>query len=553
MNILKNIDNNDIDISNNNKDNNINNININKEIDNSKIFFYIFKNKYLKNLIFYFLRLFNNFKYYSFSNIKELNQFKYKSYLFHISLKEINQDDTLQYLGDTSLSNIRIIHLITNNISIVREINQINSNIKIELIAKVSDEFEEFPSNVSSLSRKVLANFKRQGDNSLIQDSFKLNKIYPEFLKCLEIPFFNGDALPKYLKSLKIGILNNFNILPKETLEYLEIDNIKMSITQDNGLKQFKALKQLRINIQTMLLEIHENSLPNNLEVLDCIKWSGGLKSNTLPSYLKKLRMNTAILLAPNCYPNTLVDLEISEIIHSPLSSSTFPTNLISLRVNKIPTLESYCNSLPSSLRKLVISEKFLPQTSSITLPSGILDLEVPEFNKYYGPIIPSSVQYFRVRSIESNSFLKPSLIPSSCTYLQLPPQFNNPFTPGDISVIENIKHLVFGSSFDQQIVVGSLPQLLSITFGCNYNQPFIKDSIPDSVTSITLGAHFEQVITKECLPNNLKTINFSNSNAVIRSLPDSIENITISKSNVFIFSQISNFKNLNLLKINVC
>jgi hypothetical protein len=96
---------------------------------------------------------------------------------------------------------------------------------------------------------------------------------------------------------------------------------------------------------------------------------------------------------------------------------------------------------------------------------------------------------------------------------------------------LENLKIIIFGSSYNQIIGVNVLPtSLQALTFGTYYDQIIGVNMLPTSLQALTFGSRYNQTIGENVLPTSLQTLTFGTCYDQIihvHVLPNSLQTLT--------------------------
>eukprot|EP01133_Synstelium_polycarpum_P015372 gene15372-18234_t len=114
-------------------------------------------------------------------------------------------------------------------------------------------------------------------------------------------------------------------------------------------------------------------------------------------------------------------------------------------------------------------------------------------------------------------------------TALRMNGDYNQPILKDQLP--QSLTTLEFGSSFDQAIAPDTLPQSLStIIFGQDYKQPLQPGSLPQSLTNLSFGACYNQQLVVGSLPKSLESLSFDyfyNQPILPHTLPQSLQSLT--------------------------
>ncbi|EGC40552.1 hypothetical protein DICPUDRAFT_73911 [Dictyostelium purpureum] len=517
---MHNIDNNDKYINNNNtkkKKKNCNNINNNNESNNNsyndKLFFSVWRNKYLLSEIQRHHRLYNeNEILYISKSIDQLRYHPHRRYATKIRI--VVDDEALEPHG-------QVIPYGTTELEFVK-----NSNILI----KAGD----IPPTVTSLS------FGWYYINQIdIKSVLPPGVTKLKYCNLDEIP--TSDTLPPSLTSLAIATNQEFSngTFPK-SLTCLKLYGFKNSITPglfdsivDLKLSSFdQPLKSgdlpntcKKLNLGLYNHPIQPNILPPHLETLELIKYSHPIPHGSLPESITELYMfrfdqPLSNILSPLKSLKTLT----LDRFNQEISIETFPSSIETINLGSFNQVLKP-NVLLSSITKLNLSNYFHPLEPQI-IPANVQHLEIggSSFGKHIFPHslktlsltgphgilsendIPASVTHLGFGRSRVTNFQDIS-IPPSIKILELPLYYNQPLQAGFIP--DSVADLTFSSYYNHPLQEGVLPESITrITFGFRYNQPLDTNTIPQSVTQIRLNDTYKHPIP-ESLSSRISNIKF--------------------------------------------
>ncbi|KAK5580118.1 hypothetical protein RB653_000131 [Dictyostelium firmibasis] len=524
-----------------------------ENIDNSNLFFKIFRNKYLKFEIFKHLRKYLKFlKLIKFNSVEQYKSFQEKEYLSKVyydfkGFESLGNSMEYLKLGD----NFWIHNLfITNGINILQKFlpqslthlelsNSFSRYLNLNgckflpesiTILDIGDGFNrninsnDIPSTLKSLIigknfksslnlkdcinlEKLIFNEKSHFNNELT-NSNEINNNNNKNKNIIEI-----NELPCNLKFLEFGNLYSREInanlnLPKTLTQLTFGSNFNNSI-------KFESL----INLEYLKLgdgfdcEINIGDLPINLKTLIFgIGYKKKLKIGSLPSSLIYLSMDGYTL-----------DFEVG-VLSSLVNLLTL--ELSSFKTLSIPTNQNFkIGALPSSIQKFIFNEYFntIYPFQSGSLPSSLTSLNLGFYNHTI------------------NEFL----IPESLTSLILPQNINNGKTlfPKLFSNLKNLKFLKI--SYKNDILPNVLPNSLtsltieSLCKGDSFETlPF--EIFPRSLLHLSIYQYKKNYYSIEFikpgdLPPSLKSLtivsNLLNYQFQVDSIPQTLEKLDISNT----------------------
>lgn len=109
------------------------------------------------------------------------------------------------------------------------------------------------------------------------------------------------------------------------------------------------------------------------------------------------------------------------------------------------------------------------------------------------------------------NQHLNIGVLPPALKHLTFGSKFDQPLTVGIIP--QTVTHIDFGSLFDQPLEVGVLPPFLThLTLSTYFNQPLQVGVLPRTLTHLTFGFVFDQPLEVGVLPQSLTHLVFGHS-----------------------------------------
>ncbi|GAM24567.1 hypothetical protein SAMD00019534_077420, partial [Acytostelium subglobosum LB1] len=251
----------------------------------------------------------------------------------------------------------------------------------------------------------------------------------------------------------------------------------------------------------------------------------------------------------------TIKTLTFGKWFNQPITSSTFPTSLISLTFGESFNQPIPPGSLPSSITSLTFGYKFRQEVFVGSLPCSLTSLTFygsypmdklvkaggfpPSLIKLEGDIchtispgsFPMSLQSLRINNT-FNETLTTRILPPSLTSLTLGDAFNKPIDPGALG--STLTSLTFFCHFNQRIIPEMLPQSLQILeFGSWFNNIIDGGALPPSLTTLKFGSRFNRLLLPGVLPYSLINLSFdSNFNQPLNNaLPSSLQTLTFGVS----------------------
>ncbi|EGC40480.1 hypothetical protein DICPUDRAFT_44541 [Dictyostelium purpureum] len=349
--------------SNNSNNNNIdsNNSNI---IDNSTLFFKIWRNRYLFNLIIYFLKN-CNLHYYN---------VLVRSYLI--------KDSFINELKEGYITSLTLY-----------------SNASKQKLLNI---FQILPKTIESI---------QFGDHAF-NEEFLVGEI-PHFIERIVFNLkwnrnIELNVLPSRLKTLVFNQEYNSPILPNvlpPSLTHLEFGNDFNHPLGPGVLNQ--GLKVLKFShISEFNQKLQENSLPSSLETIRFGKfYNKGIKLNVLPPTLTHLEFLVIDIVLPSSFPannitylkfgnffnfpikNEFINLkklkriQFGDSFDQPLGPIKFPESITCIEFGEYFNRLFSRSQLPKNLKHLVLGDRYTRYFDSITFPTNLVSLRL---NKHY-------------------------------------------------------------------------------------------------------------------------------------------------------------------------
>ncbi|KAM9977706.1 hypothetical protein ACTFIR_011578 [Dictyostelium discoideum] len=480
----------------------------NFDIDNSNLFFKIFRNKFLRNQIFKHLRYFNNCpKLVKYNSIKQFEECKFKGYLSKVYY------------------NLKGFEYLPNSVKFL----------------KLGDNF--WTSNLFILELNKLKNFLPQSLTHLVlSNSFsrysKLNgrSFIPESVTKLNIGdgfnrIIRSDDIPVTLKSLVIGksFKNSLNLIDCKNLESLEFvyeSHFNNILNNDSNNLLPQNLKYLKFgNLYTMEIKNVELSLPKTLTYLS---FGSGFNS---PINLQSL-INLKSLIFESNYkfkfsvgslPSSLTYLSINGY-EKDFEIGVLPSNLQTLIISTfacytITTKQKFeIGVLPSSITNFTFNNHY---NTLHPFQSGVLPSSLTTLNLFYyehpidNLILPSSLTSLELPNKEESN--------KSCVLLKL---FSN---------LINLKSLVW--SCKEKIPPNILPKSLTQfkILNTKYYHKFELDTFPSSLLSLLINSDNCHGFEDGVLPQSLKKLELNcylfKTQFQLNSIPKNLEILSLSNT----------------------
>ncbi|KAM9961616.1 hypothetical protein ACTFIR_004470 [Dictyostelium discoideum] len=536
-----------------NKKNKKNKIN-NENLDNSKIFFKVWRNSYIRYQIFQHLRLYNIHKNEITLTNEQLEKYKYLNYCRSIYLVSDKIDssflkdklpDSVEHLSFVYYFNQPILNIIDFNFN-----SNYHCNLKsITFGYDFNQEIKEtaLPRSLESLKFGRLFNqelsetsFKNQINLKSIEFGAKFNNkgkpikvgVFPKSIESLKFgfhfnSFFDARSLPNGLKLIELGSnyyqdLNQEDILPRSLTSLSLSNEYKIPIT----LKTIKSLPNLmHLDYPGFILPFGSNDevLPSLKSLRSFIEWndddvgdvggSGSSSNNSkLPSSLNKLTI---------CGTNKI------------FKNISIPIGLKEIYIKSLLTFDSFHNGKGNGdvdisdlqLEKMTIDiQRVFPEDIKLGLPKFSIPtfktLEILYLNsEFTQDIFPSTITSLTLDAY--NMVFNSYSLPKSLKHLKLP-NYNQPFTNIDSFPWRTLEELEFGMPFFQPFPPSiSFKNLKSLTIGIDCFMSFSKNSTVD-----TLFPVLESIVF--IIPQELKYI--ISTDRFFQLLPISIKHLKLGK-----------------------
>ncbi|KAM9965298.1 hypothetical protein ACTFIW_005110 [Dictyostelium discoideum] len=493
--------------NNNNNNNNNNNLILNKENFNDKLFFKIWRNKYLLKEISYHLRLYNEHFGRCF-DFQSLKKYEFRDYITSMGIRNDDNSIILNDLIPWNIDSITFYTTINEELlnKLPTSITSISVNNSIPMVVSI------IPSHIKTI--ELQSNFQKALIQGFLPDSLK-NLIFTNQSFQLTI-----GMIPQSVQYIQLGkdncnLIENSDVLPK---------NLK---TLKFGYNSTSVINQNTIPPSVTHVELNEFLIPK--------PWIG-FQSNPFPNSVTYLKINAYSFYQIPVPPN------VKTLIYSgnfSFKNSTFPSSSISTFEN---INQESIFSFPKTLKTLTLSSDFNQPLKKL-LPNSITKLTFGgAFNCQLENSIPKSIKYLKF----GNSFNKiikigelTSISSSSSSSSSLNNQINNEINDNDNNnEIEesNLEILILNRDFNQKILIGSLPNSLKeLYFSYFFNQSFDIGSLPIGLKKLVLGSNFNQQFKKNQLPQSLTwlELNFDYDQPFIpfESLPQSLTYLEVGRS----------------------
>ncbi|KAN0000474.1 hypothetical protein ACTFIZ_000917 [Dictyostelium cf. discoideum] len=461
------------------------------DIDNSNLFFKIYRNLYLKNEILKHVKLYN--KYWKdtvvFRDVNKYNSFEFKDYLLNLEYSFFQ-------------------HIKIPNVEILKIGNSFWDRKK--LIKSIPENF--IPSSVKDLT------IKKPCFSNNTDQSERLCNIIPPTVTKLDLGEYNNPLHPgdisKTLKSLTISIC--FSDELKESLwpDELELDELKIF--------RYGELKK-------------DCYFPKNYKSLQVYGYVPHIFNiNLLSLSLVKLIIELPKLSSMNL--STLKNLKHLSVcdFNGDIEKGFLPEGLETLNIFNKNNFNFQVGSLPKSLKKLFIFS-YNKKIKLGVLPEGLETLYISETKESFDVgVFPSSINYldfgYLAKSMEK---LKVGVLPISLKTFSFPSiysfEIEEGLLPNSIETLNLPKH------FNQIITKTLLPnKLVRLDFGESFNSPILPNTLPETLKFLSFGFTFNQEIDPFCFPNSIESIFFKggfNKPLKVGCWPTSLKNLFLGTS----------------------
>ncbi|KAN0035360.1 hypothetical protein ACTA71_004625 [Dictyostelium dimigraforme] len=394
----------------------------------------VWRNKYLRNIIFYYLNLYNNnIKNFNLT-IQELESYLYKYYLADVTLKGGNS--TLE--AGVLPSSIRDLKFIEDYNPILKENSLPDSLIKLTFNSK----------------------FNQQLNDKIIRNGIKSIEFTGIFNQSL------GGWLPKGLEILKLGPSFQQPILPNQI---------------PDGLK----FLYLNDNYQSTIIY---GSIPSSVENLRYIVKDTINSDTKIPVSTTSLTISANIDIQVGMIPHNITNIKFDDSFNGTISEFSLPSSIRSISFGDNFNRHLRGNTLLSNIESIKLGKFF---RSHIDIPSTVKSFKLTSNGNHYGYFHYNSDfnECYSLSNLEFGRSDNPNLqnnilpnsnslktldlggyqgnqlfnIPQSITNLNLGFYFNFPIEENTLP--ENLKSLNFGKSFDRPININALPRNLKIIF----------------------------------------------------------------------------------------
>ncbi|KAM9955480.1 hypothetical protein ACTFIW_000082 [Dictyostelium discoideum] len=506
------------------------------EINNDKFFFKVFRNIYLKMVIFYHVKLLNYYEIkdnYTFT-IEQFQSFKFKDHLSKLRLIEPIQNLAAMTIMTTTTNNYytkgELSKLIPNSVkSLSLDINNqlMVGDIKDGLTSlKFGKRFDQIltpgllVTDGSSLVEFNSGSAFRNGDLDLQVGSI------PSSIKSLTLghsfnSVINENVLPEGLVKLRFKGFNKMivrNSLPNSLLELEFGRNFNRAISAHGTIP--KSLTSLTLGIHFTHV-IHIGTLPPTLKklIIQSVGYNQKFEKKALPDSLEHLEFNkngffnqpiADKFLPPNL--KTLILPKQWSNNYEPILALQLPINLTDLQFHSNEcSLFLQNDSIPSKVLNLringILGNHYSFTGGAKRLQGNIIPPSVTSIET--GTIINLShcinLKNFKFDESFDQRSLSKGYIPSTITNLKLPPLWNRELIT-DGGLFPNCLKFLDLASYSYPIGENVLPPNLESLIINSWNLPIEKNTFPQSITYLSMKS-FNERLTPSSLPKNLKTL----------------------------------------------
>ncbi|KAK5578421.1 hypothetical protein RB653_008092 [Dictyostelium firmibasis] len=506
--------------------------------ENSKLFFSIWRNNYLKKKI-----------------LRQLKVIKFHSNTLVITCN----NNKLLSSKNEDFKNQKSIEIL------FRKNEKDYENMK-----KLLKQISNLPSHINELSiRNDNENFYK--DNLLELESFFKDNLIPNSITSLKFDDsfpFKIEMLPNQLKILNWGRRNQYKIpiglLPigLEELHYHGNSRLKLGSLPPT-LKRLYLGGGFKVNISDP-----PGLLPKGLEVLLVNKQFNHPLNGCLPESLTKLFFHDSGYFNQEFkigdLPSSITELKLPECFNQPIGLNQLPSSLKSLKFTKscethtfkqliepgnLPNSLTYLRmnpgydialkvgSIPSSMKKLVFKNSFNQQLidvdgSNRLIPDSVTTLKLDFLwnqKLSVGTFSNNLVKlYFVVGNINAyyntgkTQIIEAGVLPNSLKTLRLSPKF----IIKEGSIPFGLKSFHCFSTEQLKYLPTSVEKLKFVEF---FNDIVLQHQLPPNITSLSFGGRFEKplIITDDDAPcKRLKKVEFCGSFSNDLFLPSTVETL---------------------------
>ncbi|KAN0026371.1 hypothetical protein ACTFIV_007355 [Dictyostelium citrinum] len=558
------------------KSNNLNN-------DNSNVFFKIWRNLVIRNIILSELKYFNLFYHKQSFDIAGYKSFPFKRYLREIEIQffKIQRDQLVEIIKELPnnitgliLKNLNYLKGPTIHITDLDSFNSLGkpftkgllpSQLTVfsfdEIFNLKIKEIDSFPSNLKYLEFGKYFNHSlnsineddeddedKEDEEDEDKDKYKDEEDYGKSIlpnNLLELKFhpkslFNQiiyyNTLPKTLVKLTFGLAFNqelkVGILP-DGLKELEFGYLYNQPIRVNVLP--KGLLKLKFG-NSFNHSLANNILPSTLEVLKFgSEFNQKIHGNDLPKGLKEISFDSTSVFNQSIDSCNIVDCSSSSSSINNNNNNkyckecgdngTFSTlkNLTKLDIGYGFQHSLTKNSIPNSVKYLSLGGWLTSYSLANVVNTGMN----PTLCKSIPPnVLPNSIVSLRV---DPSYMIKKGSIPESVTKVDgLNYKFSK-FLP-----LTNLKKLKLNDDFNEKLKGAlDLPKDLQVLdMGGHFNEIIPPNSLPSSIEKLKLSTNFSKPLKFDSLPISIRNLYLGISfNDPVLSLPPFLETLNFGET----------------------
>ncbi|KAN0019700.1 hypothetical protein ACTFIU_002922 [Dictyostelium citrinum] len=427
-----------------------------KEINTEILFFKVWRNNYLKNIILTQCKIYKDNRHQYFSSGKLLRDYEFKNYVENVYIQQKGYNCIQD--GDLPINGV---------------------------LKKVTLKGGKFISS-SIIPNGVLSIIFPEYPNSFAID---LKNLPPSVNSLENVSIEDFSDIPQSITSLQF---NKINTLPKE--------NSKLSHDNNNNNENLTFKKKLSDNLKILAFGydwdnnnsiLNYNDLPSNLLTLDLGSYNNIFQKNILPNSITDLVV---------CYHETIFrEGVLPNSLKSLIVTSKGNNKNISVLFNKEYRFPNGLEILRLYLRGFEIL-----QFQDYILPKSLKTLDIGSFqNIKYSK--ESLIHLHKLESLSLGDYC------SNLNEFHLP-NSGNVSGNGSGNSGGSLTYLDLGNKFNDIIDIGVLPKSIKILkLGRSFNKQLIKDSIPDDLEELYFGKSYNHQIPPNFFPKKLKIFNLPN------------------------------------------
>ncbi|KAN0023210.1 hypothetical protein ACTFIU_011373 [Dictyostelium citrinum] len=518
--------------------------------DNSKLFFSIWRNNYLKKKIIRYIQIINihsftkiittdNIQLLYNNNNNNNNEFKSIEILFKKNEKDYEKMKKL-------FNQINYLPNYINELLIRNESASFYSDNHVELESMFTNDLIKIPNSITSLKFDDFFSFAinklPSGLKILDWGKRNVNEIKIGLLPVgLEELHHNGNSalkagsLPSTLKRLYLGSGYQVNLFetPDLLASTTALEELSINKHFNSSLSGVlpKSLTKLSFHNDGYFdQEFKVGDLPSSITELTLPEsFSQPIQPNQLPSSLKSLRFTKSRewhtfkqSIEPNTLPNSLTYLRMNPAFNSPLKVGSIPSN-----INKLIFKNTFNQKLiddDDNNNNNNNGNRLIPD--SVT----ILKLDFLWNQKLSIGIFSNNLVklYFVVGLVDAHynkgniQIIEPGVLPTSLKTLRLSPKFQ--IKEGSISF--GLKSFHSFSTEQLQYLPSSVEKLKFVE---HFDSLVFQDQLPPNITSLSFGKNFSKpLIITDSSCKKLKRVEFNGTVSNDLFLPSTVEILLI-------------------------